>query len=151
MYLALVSWKYLRFLNFINKLDWNSSNLGAVSTANVKIYDILEYFVIGSKQNLKIESNGMIHSCKHQEQSSEIYFASLKKGPAVFVVLREGQLCNAYHKDPFDHFSATGEIQRLIRLLQIRIKQCRKKRKWSKITKLCQDICHINTKHQHCQ
>lgn len=150
MYLPLVSWKYLRFWNFINKLDWNSSNLGAVRPANVKIYDSLEYFVIGSKQNLKIESNGMIHSCKHKEQGSEIYFASLKKGPAAFVVLGEGQLCNAY-KNPFDHFSATGEIQRLIMLLQRGIKQCQKNGNKVKVTKHCQDICHTNTKHQHCQ
>lgn len=94
----------------------------------------------------------MMHSCKHKQQCSETYFASLKKGPTVFVVLREGQLCNAYPKKPFDHFSATGEIQRLIRLLQSGIKQCLKKRKHKvKVTKLCQVICHINIKHQHCQ
>jgi len=42
-------------------------------------------------------------------------------------MVKEGQLCNASHKKPFDHFNATGEIQRLLRLLQRRIKQCLKK------------------------
>lgn len=103
------------------------------------------------KQNLKMESNGTSYSCKSKEQCSEMYFASLKEWPEVFVVGKEGQLCDAYRKGPFDPFNATGEIQ-WFKAAPERYKTMSKKRKYQvKATQLRQDICHLNMKQWHCQ
>jgi len=62
---------------------------------------------------------------------AEMYFASLKKWHDVFGAVSGGQLCiayTAYSKKTFDHFSAAGEIWRLIRLLQRAIQQGLKER-----------------------
>lgn len=59
---------------------------------------------------------------------AERYFASLKEWHEVFLMVNGGQLCLAYRKRTFDHFGATGGIQRLIRPLQRGIKQRLKER-----------------------
>lgn len=104
----------------------------------------MEYFT-GRKQNLKMESSGTSHSCKHKELCSETCFAPLKKRHQVSVAVKAGGLCSAARKKPFDHCSATGGVQSLVRLLRAGIERCLKKRKRKvKVTGLCQDIRHLN-------
>lgn len=157
-----VSWKYLRFLNFVSNSDLNCSFLAPVSTAYVKNMGFWNtLYVTGGNKNLKMDSDGMSRLEKHREQC----WFTLSRCWNVLCFPKEMAWCVwggewgtalyclhcLQQKDIWSFQCCWRNLEVNKAAPESYTTRSKRKNYEVKVTKLCQDFCHLNLKQQHCQ